>query len=256
MLGMIPSQLPTNRLYSDLAWLWPLVSEREEYIEEAECWRSLLREHLDGGKRHHLLELGVGGGHNLSFLTGKFDATAVDLSASMLAHSRQLNPGVEHIVGDMRSIRLNRKFAAVLVHDAIDYMLTEDDLRATFATAAAHLDPGGLLLLAPDYFRDSFVSPQVYHMTRKNADCELTHVEYVHDPDPADTMVELIMTYFIRRDQSLDIEFDRHVLGLFSRADWMRLLAEAGFQAREQTFQLQTSNQTYTILIGALLPDR
>lgn len=253
---MNPSSIQENRLYSDLAWLWPLVSDREEYAEESDCWRLLLHEHLGGGRRHHLLELGVGGGHNLSFLTGEFDATAVDLSAAMLAHSQQLNPRVEHIVGDMRTVRLQRKFAAVLIHDAIGYMLTEDDLRATFATAAAHLGPGGLLLLSPDYFRDAFVSPLVYHVTRKNADCELSHVEYVYDPDPSDTTIEVIMTYFIRKGGLLEIEFDRHTLGLFPRADWLRLLAEAGFHAREQTFQLRTSNQTYTILVGTLLPNR
>ncbi len=251
---MHSGNIPSNRLYSDLAWLWPLVSNREEYVEEADCWRLLLREHLGGGRRHHVLELGVGGGHNLSHLTGEFDATAVDLSEAMLAHSRLLNPRVEHILGDMRSIRLNRKFAAVLIHDAIDYMLSEDDLRATFATAAAHLEPGGCLLMSPDYFRDSFVSPQVYHMTSKNAECELTYVEYVHDPDPGDTTVEMIMTCFIRRPGRLEIEHDRHVLGLFSRADWMRLLAEAGFQGHEHTIQLQAAAQRYTILKGVYLP--
>ncbi len=252
---MHSSSIPPNRLYSDLAWLWPLVSDRDEYAEESDCWRSLLRQHLGSG-RHHLLELGVGGGHNLSHLTGEFDATAVDLSAAMLAHSQQLNPGVEHFVGDMRSIRLNRKFAAVLIHDANSYMLTEDDLRATFTTAAAHLEPGGLLLMSPDYFRDTFVSPLVYHVTRKNADCELSHVEYVYDPDPSDTRVEVIMTYFIRTGGLLEIEFDRHTLGLFSRTDWLRLLTEAGFHAREQTFQLTLANQPYSILVATLLPKR
>ncbi len=253
---MNSESVPLNRLYSDLAWLWPLVSNREEYVEEADCWRLLLREHLGGGRRHHVLELGVGGGHNLSHLTGEFDATAVDLSEAMLAHSRQLNPRVEHILGDMRTVRLQRKFAAVLIHDAIDYMLSEDDLRATFATAAAHLEPGGYLLMSPDYFRDSFVSPQVYHMTSRNSDCELTYVEYVHDPYPDDTTVEMIMTCFIRRAGKLEIEFDRHVLGLFSRADWLRLLAEAGFQGHEQSFRLQAGSSAYTMLVGTLLPSR
>jgi hypothetical protein len=47
-------------------------------------------------------------------------------------------------------VRLKRTFDAVLVHDAITYMLTEDDLRATFATARAHLQRGGIFVSAPD----------------------------------------------------------------------------------------------------------
>ena len=116
-----------DRMYTDLAHLWPLISPPEDYAEEAGYWRDVLREKLGPG-RHEILELGVGGGHNLSHLTGDFQATAVDLSEKMLEHSRRLNPEVEHHVGDMRTFRLDRKFDAVLVHDAICYMLNEDDL--------------------------------------------------------------------------------------------------------------------------------
>ena len=87
----------------------------------------VIREELGVG-RHKLLELGVGGGHNLSHLIAEFDCTAVDLSPDMLALSKGLNPGVEHHVGDMRNIRLGKIFDAVLVHDAASYLLTEQDL--------------------------------------------------------------------------------------------------------------------------------
>ena len=46
----------------------------------------------------------------------------------------RLNPGVAHHVGDMRSVRLGETLDAVLVHDAIDYMTTEVELRAAFET--------------------------------------------------------------------------------------------------------------------------
>ena len=52
----------------------------------------------------------------------------------------------------MRSIRLGRTFKAVLIHDAISYMLTEGDLGDAFGTARAHLEPGGVLIVAPDWF--------------------------------------------------------------------------------------------------------
>jgi trans-aconitate methyltransferase len=55
--------------------------------------------------------------------------TLVDLSEEMLVVSRRLNPECEHLLGDMRTLRLGRSFDAVFVHDAIDYMTTEADLR-------------------------------------------------------------------------------------------------------------------------------
>ena len=102
------------RLYNELAFLWPIISPPSEYIDEAAVFRDIVHEILGPG-HHSLLELGVGGGHNLSHLTPDFDCVAVDLSPEMTALSEQLNPGIEHHVGDMRDIRLNRKFDSVLV---------------------------------------------------------------------------------------------------------------------------------------------
>lgn len=56
--------------------------------------------------------------------------TLVDRSPEMLAVSFALNPECEHVVGDMRDMRLGRVFDCVLIHDAICYLTTEAELRA------------------------------------------------------------------------------------------------------------------------------
>ncbi len=81
------------------------------------------------GEATTLLELGAGAGHNAVHLKGTFVCTLSDLSESMLALSRELNPTCDHVLGDMRTLRLGRSFDAVLVHDAICHMATESDLR-------------------------------------------------------------------------------------------------------------------------------
>ena len=217
-----------DRLYGDLAWLWPIMSPPEEYADEAIFWLRQLRARLPEGRRR-VLELGTGGGHFLHQLLPEYDATAVDLSDAMLAHSRRLNPGVAHHVGDMRTVRLGETFDAVLIHDAIDYMLTEDDLRAAFSTARAHLAAGGLLIVAPDHYADTFTSPYVDDDTKSDGETTLTYVEYSYDLDPTDTQVETVYTYYIVRGGELRVEFDRHTTGLFPIATWERALSEAGF---------------------------
>ena len=49
-----------------------------------------------GPEKRDVLELGVGGGHNLSYMTSDFNVITVDLSEQMLEHSRKLNPTVTH----------------------------------------------------------------------------------------------------------------------------------------------------------------
>ena len=236
-------------MYSDLAYLWPTFSPPEDYADDAQHWREALRQQLGPG-RHPVLELGSGGGHTLSHLTADFAVTAVDRSPAMLALSARLNPGVTHHQGDMRSVRLGRIFRAVLIHDAICYMLTEDDLRATFATAKAHLEPGGVLLISPDYFKETFSGPRVLHWICPGNDLEppapgptvpeltvpeLTVIEYCHDPDPADTTIESVFFFILKEQGELRIEQDRHVTGLFPAVVWLELLAEAGFTAERIT---------------------
>jgi methyltransferase family protein len=237
------------RLYTDLAPLWPVISPPAGYAAEARYWREALRAALGPG-RHAILELGVGGGNNLSHFVSEFEATAVDLSEGMLAHSKRLNPGVTHVVGDMRTVRLGRRFRAVLIHDAIDYLLTEDDIRATFATATEHLEPGGVLVCAPDWFRETFPAPRATLHGPRGSDPQVTFLEYAHDPDPADTTIETVFVFVIRRGGKAEVIEDRHTQGLFPVATWMRLLAEAGFAAERRPYAVHEDGHPAWLLVG------
>jgi SAM-dependent methyltransferase len=246
-----PEKIKLNRLYDDLDYLWPLVSRPKDYAEEAGYWRLVLREVLGPG-RHNILEFGVGGGHLLSHLTSDFAATAVDISPKMLAHSMRLNPSVKHLQGDMRTVSVGGKFDAVTIHDAISYMLTEEDLRATFANAAAHLRPGGVFITTPDDYRDSFHEPSVECRTNSLGPTQLTYVEYTYDPDPTDTTVQTIYTYFILERGRLRIELDRHITNLFPKSTWARLIEEAGFAFEERTYHLSEDGIDYVMLVGKI----
>ena len=218
-----------HRLYGDLAYLWPLMSPPEEYADEAPQWRNQLLTRL-GPKSRRVLELGTGGSHFISHLTDVFQVTAVDLSEQMLSNARKLNPAVEHVVGDMRSVRLDQVFDAVLIHDAIAYMTTEDDLIAAFATARDHLKPGGVFLTLPDHYADRPAWPYVNHRTHAQGDRELTYIEY-SAPDMSDpSLLQSTFIFVITENGERRIEFDHHTTGLFPVETWRRLIEKAGFR--------------------------
>ena len=233
----------TLRLYDDLAHLWPIISPPEEYLVEAQEWLDVIRSRLDigpdaGRGLPTLLELGCGGGHLLSHLTAHFVTEAADISPAMLEISRELNPQTLHHLGDMRSVRLGRTFDVVAIHDAVNYMTTEEDLRAAMATAAEHLSPGGVALFAPDCIRETFDGPRVVEWTREAEDRSVTFIEYMARPRPGSSeaegsdiegsIVESVFVFIIDRDGQVQVETDRHVGGLFPTATWLGLLAEAG----------------------------
>ena len=240
-----------HRLYGDLAHLWPLMSPPEDYEEEAGYWLRELRKRLVPGRRR-ILDLGCGGGHNLHHLTGQFDATAVDLSEAMLAHSRLLNPGVAHHVGDMRTVRLGETFDAVLIHDAICYMTTKSDLLAVFATARAHLRPGGVLIVAPDHYTETFSPPSVEYETNRDDETELTYVEYSTDLDPSDTTIETTFVFFIKRNGKLLMEVDSYTTGLFPLATWESLLSKAGFEVERIDYPVSKDGRPMFLWVAHL----
>ena len=219
------------KFYDQLAAWWPLLSAVEEYAEEAEFYGSVLAS-AGCQPARTLLELGSGGGNNASFLKRRYQATLVDPAPGMLAISRELNPECEHVEGDMRTVRLNREFDRVFVHDAVVYMTSEQDLRSAVETAYLHCRPGGAALFAPDYVKETF-RPATEHGGCDAGARGLRYLAWVYDPDPADSTYLVDYAFLLREeDGEVRVEHDRHVEGLFSRADWLRILTQAGFAAR------------------------
>ena len=238
------------KLYGELAPWWPLLSSPDDYAEEAAFYRQALIEACEQPP-HTLLELGSGGGNNASHLKAHFAMVLVDRSPGMLQVSRKLNPECEHVEGDMRTVRLGRQFDCVFVHDAVVYMTTEVDLRQVIDTAFVHCKPGGAALFAPDHVRENF-RPLTDHGGYDRDGRGLRYLEWTWDPDPSDTSYIVDYAYLLREtDGSVRVELDRHVEGLFSRAIWLRLLSEVGFQGRVVPFDHSELDPcTYELFVG------
>ena len=218
------------KLYDELADWWPVFSDPAAYRREASRFIRVLRSATRPAPRT-LLELGSGGGNSASHFKSHFEMTLVDISPRMLRVSRRLNPECEHVKGDIRTVRLGRQFDAVFVHDAICHMTTESELAAVMQTAYEHCRPGGVALLVPDFVRETFVGGT----DQGGSDSErgsVRFLQWIVDPDPSDTTYVVDFAILIRdRRGRARVEHDRHVLGLFARARWLRLLRDVGFKA-------------------------
>jgi SAM-dependent methyltransferase len=225
----------THRLYDDLAQWWPLLSPPEEYEEEAADLLTRLEPHIGTG-RGTLLELGAGGGSLAFHLKRRFRLTLTDLSPQMLAVSRTVNPECEHLVGDMRTLRLGREFDVVLIHDAIMYATEPGEVLATLRTAAAHCRKRGTVAVLPDYVRETF-SPSAEHGGHDAPDGRgLRYLEWAWDPDARDSTYTVDYALMLRAlDGSVSVAHDRHIEGLFPRASWLGWFAEAGMPASSST---------------------
>lgn len=222
------------KLYDQLSSWWPLLSPVEEYAEEAAFYSRALLGSGDAPART-LLELGSGGGNNASFMKTHFALTLVDCSPGMLAISRDLNPECEHIPGDMRTVRLGRQFDRVFIHDAITYMTTLDDLSRAIETAYVHCRSGGAALFAPDHLKENY-QDGTEHGGSDSGVRGLRYLQWTRDPDPNDSLYTVDYAYLLRDNDVVRVEHDQSVEGLFSRAEWMQVLTDTGFQPQSVPF--------------------
>src|SRR5215212_4305483 len=214
------------KLYTELASWWQLLSQTENYSEEAVFFGRLFQ----AGNAKTVLELGSGGGNVAWFLKKDFALTLTDISGAMLAESKKQNPELEHVEGDMRALRLGMTFDGVLIHDAIMYMTSEQDLRAALITAYEHCKPGGVVVIAPDWVAETF-RPKTTHEGGDAGRRGDRYLEWTWDADPNDTKVNYEFILALKENDEISTVVDRQVVGLFPRATWLRLLEDVGFEA-------------------------
>jgi SAM-dependent methyltransferase len=194
-----------------------------------------------------LLNLGCGGGKNLFNLKKRYTATGLDISPEMLLSAKDLNPDCKLIREDIRSFSLGKRYDAILIDDAIGYMVSQEEIESVIRCARDHLNPGGVMVVTPE-FKEAFVQNETAtykgEKTVNGEHVEVTFIENNYDPDPEDDTYESALVFVIRENGKLRIETDVHTLGLFTSDTWRTLLRGAGLSFSEYLYEGGT--RTYT----------
>ena len=111
------------------------------------------RETLDHARRHglrgdRLLDLACGTGMSfMPFLARGFSVTACDFSRAMLAEAARRAPAARLVHADIRALPdLGRFDLVTSFDDALNYLLSDDELDAAFQGMARSLAPGGVAI--------------------------------------------------------------------------------------------------------------
>jgi SAM-dependent methyltransferase len=238
--GLRKSMRDTCRLYSDLAWLWPMWGDAAaEYAHYCAHVTALVRQFAER-PAITLLDIGCGGGKNILNLKRDFNVTGLDLSPTMLAQAKELNPECNFVHGDMRTFGPIGAFDAVLMDDAIAHMNCRTDFVAALRTAYDHLNPGGVLVVTPDVTTETFLQNKTT-TTPATRDClDVVFIENVYDPDPTDEQYETTILYLIRDQGRLRIESEHWTMGIFTLDTWRQVLRETGFDVHEGRYNAGT----------------
>jgi SAM-dependent methyltransferase len=172
-------------VFADYARYYNLLYQDKDYAGETEFILSCLKK--CGAAPRTILDLGCGTGrHGFEMARRGIAVTGVDMSETMLSMGNAFlkkapaEPGMPLPVlhqGDARTVRLDRKFDAVVsLFHVMSYQTTEADALAELQTAGEHLSPGGVFLFDfwygpgvltdPPTEREKVMEDEAVHMLR------------------------------------------------------------------------------------------
>ena len=174
-----------------------------------------------------LLDVACGTGLHLQHLSKRFDCAGLDHDAVMLAIARERCPDVPLHVGNMTDLDLGRRFDAVIcMFSSIGYARTEDGLRRAAARFAAHLQPGGTVVVEPFLTPDAWEQGHVGVLHADRPGLQVTRMSLgIPEPDGA---MGIDFHYLIGTPDGIAHEVEHHVLGLFTWEQYRDAFEDAG----------------------------
>ena len=134
-----------TKLYTEYADLYhKMYQSFIDYDEEYQFYKQLLDKHTS----RNVLEVGCGTGQLAKrFLKDGYTYTGVDVSIPMLEYARKELPAEHFHQMDMRAIKLPATFDSVIITArSISYILTNQDIMATFRSIKKVLHNAGVLI--------------------------------------------------------------------------------------------------------------
>lgn len=218
-------------LYGSLAWCFDMISTGEEHEKETDFIRATVEAHKrsDGNR---LLDVCCGHGWHDYFLKKDFDVTGVDLNETVLDIAMKRNPEVEYISGDVRDFDLGEKFDVVICFDALEHLLTFEELESSLECLHRHLADGGVLMFHLDRLKETFGQfKMVSSGQRSKGDTHVAYLDLEYDIDPDDSMAEGRMVFLIKEEgKDLDVHLLEAKTGLFKQEEILSILSALGLK--------------------------
>ncbi|HET9139953.1 class I SAM-dependent methyltransferase [Actinophytocola sp.] len=203
----------------------------KDYAAEARSVAGLVRSRNPGART--LLDVACGTGEHLRHLMRMFDRVeGVDLAKPMCERAMDKLPGVAIHVGDMRTLALPGRFDAVTcLYWTIGYMQDLDELSLAVRRMAAHLAPGGVLVVEPWAAPDEYEGGTVDHIVVEHDGRTMVQVIYAH---PRDGRLSTSDFYNLVGDHAgVHSWTETHSLGLYTFDEYLEAFGQAGLESVE-----------------------
>ncbi|HKB34007.1 MAG TPA: class I SAM-dependent methyltransferase [Candidatus Dormibacteraeota bacterium] len=201
----------------------------KDYPAESAELRRIIEESSPGAKT--LLDVACGTGAHLAELRRWYEVEGADLSPAMLAVARDRLPGIQLHEADMRTLDLGRTFDVVIcLFSSIGYVTDPTEMRSAVARLAAHVAPGGVLIL------DGWVRPGDWREGARPepdiAQDDETLVVRLAFTSREGNITNMDMHHLVQTAREIDYFVENHRLALTPTEEYVSAVEGAGLAAR------------------------
>ena len=218
-------------LYGSLAWCFDLMTTGEDHEKEADFIRTAIKTHKrsDGNR---LLDVCCGHGWHDHFLRKDFEITGVDLNETVLEIARKRNPEIEYVTGDVRDFELGKEFDIVLCFDALEHLLTCEELKSSLGCLQRHLADDGVLMFHLNRLKETFGRFRIANSGQHSkGDTHVAYIDLEYDMNPDDSVTEGCIVLLIKEEgKDLEVRLLEAETGLFELAEILGILDDVGLK--------------------------
>ena len=196
----------------------------KDYEREARKVLRLVRQHKREPRT--LLDVACGTGRHLEVFSRSLDVVGVDIDREMLRVARRRCPRAELRHGDMTTLDVGRTFDVVTcLFSSIAYVRTLAALRTSVRRMAAHLAPGGVVVVEPWFVPDEWHDG---HLGMLTIDDETHKAVRISRSSRRGAMSVLDFDYLLADAKGTRHVTERHELRLFEWDEYLDAFDRAG----------------------------
>ena len=217
-------------LYKELAKYYDLIYHWKNYKKEDSKIKKLISRYKKSEGKN-LLDIACGTGHHLKFFKDSFSCTGIDINNEMLRVAKKNVNKVVFKQANMINFNLNKKFDVILcIFSSIGYVKTYSNLRITIKNFARHLKKGGIVIIEPWFGKPEFKAGMPWMTTYDSKYIKIARLNV----SKVKNNTSILDMHYLVAEKNKDVRHfvDRHELGLFDIKKTLKIMKEAGFEAK------------------------
>jgi SAM-dependent methyltransferase len=211
-------------MFTRSADIYDAVYSFKDYPAETARLHALIEARAPGAAT--LLDVACGTGKHLELFRDWYEVAGIDLDPELLAIARERLPGVRLEQADMTAFDLGRRFDVVTcLFSSVGYVGSVGRLTQAISRMAAHLEPGGTLIVEPWVSPDDWIANRPTLLSVNEPDLKIARMTI---SGREGRLAIMNFQYLVGTPTGIESFSERHEAALFTHEEYRTAFTAAG----------------------------